>query len=596
MDNLIPGRRYQMVIDGINGDICKYTIDVVFGSAAAPELGPIGPIDGPLTVCPKAKVQYSIPIVANALTYTWITPPGSKINGTNSNVAVLQAVGLSTSIDVEFGTLGGSVCVTANNICDTPVTTCIQVINQTIAITNLPDIELCFEELPFFWDEQPGNVVAAPGTYTLTSTPYESYQGCDSIVRQKIIAKQRKFRVLPPTWLCKDECFKVGDFDFCNAGTYTESIPSPDGCDSMLTFTLIKIPAKAGILKPDTLTCRDPSTVLMADSTITTGNTVTYKWVNGAGTTLSTTTSATVSTAGPFYFIVTNTGGGKSCSDTAVVTVPVNQTPPISDAGPNQEITCGNTQVQLQGSGSTGPQFTYLWLAFNGGNIVSGSTTLTPTINAVGSYRLRVTNQINGCTATDNTIVTANQASPTLSATGGALNCLEPMVTLQSTTNAAGPSYAWTGPNGFMSNQANPVVNSAYEYTVVVTDGITGCTNSALAIVIDNTDPPGAMAVGGVITCVEDTVQLAGGSPANNPTFSWTGPGGFSSALPNPVVNAPGNYILAVNNSNGCTSTATAVVILDTISTGAAIAVSSNLNCNNSSVNLTANSMAPAAS
>ncbi|MBL7774871.1 MAG: SprB repeat-containing protein, partial [Saprospiraceae bacterium] len=444
-----------------------------------------------------------------------------------------------------------------------------------------------------FWDQEPGGFISAPGTYTFTSTPYQSYLGCDSTVRQKIIAKQRKFKILPPTWLCKDECLQVGDFEFCENGTFTEALTAADGCDSMVTFTIIKIPAKAGIKKPDTLTCREPTVVLSADSTITTGNTVTYKWVNAAGTTLSTTTSVTVNNAGPFYFIVTNFGGGKSCSDTAVVTVPVNQTPPISNAGPNRVLTCETPLIQLQGSGSTGPQFTYLWLAFNGGNIVSGATTLTPTVNATGTYRLRVTNQINGCTATDNTLVTASQLPPTLSATGGTYNCTNTTVTLQTTTGANGPTYAWTGPNNFSSTQANPTVSTAGEYTVVVTDSVTGCTNSALAIVIANTTPPGAAAVGGVLTCVEDTVQLAGSSPAGSPVFAWSGPGGFTSNQANPVVSATGNYLLTVTGANGCTSTATAVVIRDTVPPGASIAISGNLNCKNATVNLTASSTAP---
>lgn len=593
VNGLTVGQQYFMVVDGINGDICKYTISTPFGSAKAPELGPIGPMFGPTAVCPKALVTYAAYYVPNALTYTWTAPPGSKING-GTNVATVPNTGLNPAVEIEFGPVGGAVCLTASNLCDTPKTICIQVTNMAIPITVLPDLELCYEELPFVWDEQPNNFISAPGTYTFTSIPYQSYLGCDSVVRQKIIAKQRKFKILPPTWLCKDECFKVGDFEFCDAGTYSEALTAADGCDSLLTFTLIKIPAKAGIQKPDTLTCRDPSTVLMADSTITTGNTVTYKWVNDAGVTLSTTTSVTVSTAGPFYFIVTNYGGGKACSDTAVVTVPVNQTAPISNAGPNRVLTCANSVIQLQGSGSTGPLYTYLWLAFNGGNIVSGSTTLTPTINAVGSYRLRVTNQHNGCTSTDNTIVTADQIPPTISATGGTFNCIQPMVTLQTTTGASGPTYAWTGPNGFTSTQPTPSVNVAGQYTVVVTDSITGCTNSALAVVIANTDPPGAMAVGGVLTCVEDTVQLSGTSPANNPVFAWSGPAGFTSNLPNPIANTAGNYIVTVTGGSGCTSTAIAVVIRDTVPPGASIAVSSNLNCNNSSVNLTASSTTPA--
>ena len=590
--NLIPGNQYFLVVDGINGDICKFTIQVAFGSAQAPELGPLGDIIGPTQVCPNAVVTYTVPGSQNALSYTWTAPPGSKING-GTNVLNLPATGLASSVEVEFGPVGGSLCVTATNVCDTPITTCIQIINQVLPITDLPDVELCFEELPYFWPEQPGGFISTPGTYTFTSTPYQSYLGCDSIVRQKIVARPRKFKILPPQWLCKDECFEIGGFEFCDDGTYTENIPSADGCDSLVTFTIVKIPAFAAIMPPDTLTCRDPETVLMADTTITTGNTVTYTWLNTDGDTLSQTTSVTVDDEGPFFFVVSNFGGGVFCADTAMVTVPVDQDPPDANAGPNRILTCDEPSIQLQGSGSVGPDFTYLWLAFNGGNIVSGANTLTPTVNAVGSYRLRVTNEHNGCTKTDNMLVTADQLPPTLSASGGVYTCLEPTVTLQATTGAAGPTFSWTGPNNFTSNEQNPTVNAPGEYIVIVTDANTGCTNSAIATVVDNTDPPGATAIGGVLTCVEDSVTLSGTSPASNPSYAWTGPNNFTSNDPNPTVGLEGDYILTVTGANGCTSEATAVVVLDDTPPGADLAVSGNLNCNNSSVNITASSNTP---
>ncbi len=53
-----------------------------------------------------------------------------------------------------------------------------------------------------------------------------------------------------------------------------------------------------------------------------------------------------------------------------------------------------------------------------GGNIVSGGNTLTPTVNAPGTYRLVVTDNINGCTAGNNAKVTATIAED---AAGGAV-------------------------------------------------------------------------------------------------------------------------------------------------------------------------------
>ena len=84
-------------------------------------------------------------------------------------------------------------------------------------------------------------------------------------------------------------------------------------------------------------------------------------------------------------------------------------TPPNANAGLDKSIGCiSASTVQLSGS-STTTGVTFSWTASNGGNIVSGGNTATPTVNAAGTYILTVTIAA-GCTATDAVIVTALQA------------------------------------------------------------------------------------------------------------------------------------------------------------------------------------------
>ncbi|MEZ4893792.1 MAG: PKD domain-containing protein [Saprospiraceae bacterium] len=77
-------------------------------------------------------------------------------------------------------------------------------------------------------------------------------------------------------------------------------------------------------------------------------------------------------------------------------------------------ITCQSPSITLSGdSSSTGPNFGYLWTAGNGGNIVSGDTTLNPVVNAPGTYTLTVIiDSINGCVnmATDTVAADTNVA------------------------------------------------------------------------------------------------------------------------------------------------------------------------------------------
>jgi hypothetical protein len=591
---LAIGQVYYLVVDGINDANCRFEIRLALGSTKV-SLGAIDSIQGLKQVCPNAVTTYTLPPVSGAISYTWTTPPNSKINGTNFNVLTVPAnTNVPSTIQVEFGAQGGAICVTANSACDPPKSTCIFVTNQPLPITQLPDREVCFEELPFFWDEEPFTAISTPGIYTLTSSPpYISYLGCDSTVRQRIIVKPRKQRVLPLTRLCNDECLEVNGFPYCDSGSYQEFMTAEDGCDSVVIFSILKVRARAGIQKPDTINCRRPIVTLRADSLTTSGNSVFYKWLDNLGNTISTSKTVNVETAGPFYFIVNNVSGGIICSDTAEVTVPVNVAIPNANGGPDRVLTCEEPVVQLQGVGPVGPQFSYLWIALEGGNIVSGSTTLNPLVNAPGRYRLRVTNEINGCTQTDDVIVTAATLPPSAAATGGTISCTVQTATVSVTTNANGPTFTWSGPGGFSSSQQNPTVNAPGIYTVVVRDGNTGCTNSAIAVVQADTLRPGASASGGELNCVIQQITLKGASPANNPVFAWTGPGGFTSNAPTPTVNLPGSYLLTVTGTNGCTSTATAIVTLDTVPPQAGVTVSGNLNCKNTTVNLIASSNLP---
>ncbi len=587
------GRIYYLVVDGVNDANCRFEIRLAFGSTKVP-LGVMDSIQGLKQVCPNATTTYSLPPVPGAISYTWTTPPNTKINGTNSNVAILRAEpGLPSTIEVEFGAQGGAICVTANSACDTPKSTCILVTNQPLPPTQLPDLRICFEELPFFWEEEPFTPISAPGSYLLTSSPYVSYLGCDSIVRQRIIAQPRKQRILPLTRLCNDECIEVNGFPYCESGNYQEFMTAEDGCDSTVIFSILKVRSRAGIQKPDTINCRRPIVTLRADSLTTTGNSVFYKWLDNLGNTISTSKTVNVETAGPFYFIVNNVSGGIICSDTAEVTVPVDLAIPNANGGPDRVITCEEPVVQLQGIGPVGPQFSYLWIALEGGNIVSGSTTLKPLVNAAGRYRLRVTNEINGCTQTDDVLVKAATVPPSANAVGGTISCAVPTTGISVSTNANGPTFSWSGPGGFSSSEQNPTVSAPGTYTVVVRDGNTGCTNSAIAQVQGDTLPPGASASGGGLNCVIEQVTLMGASPANNPAFAWSGPGGFSSNIPNPTVNQPGTYLLIVTGSNGCTSTAAAVVTIDTVPPEAGVSASGNLNCKNATINLIASSNLP---
>lgn len=302
--------------------------------------------------------------------------------------------------------------------------------------------------------------------------------------------------------------------------------------------------------------------------------------VSGQGT-----STAVVNQPATYVLQVINSVTG--CSNSKTVTVAADQTYPTADAGANGMVTCAATTTNLQGTGSTGNNFQISWTGINGGTVQSGGNTLTPTVSTAGGYILQITNTDNGCFKKDTALVAANNAPPTVALAAPILTCAATAAPISTTTSAQNPTFAWTGPNGFSSNLQNPTVGEVGNFSVVVTDGSTGCTKNESASVTANTTPPEALAQGGTLTCATTSVNLTGNSPSQNVNFAWTGPNGFASTLQNPTATAAGNYNLVVTSqANGCTSGAVATVSQNLAQPTVAIAAPANLNCNNSSVQL----------
>ena len=373
-----------------------------------------------------------------------------------------------------------------------------------------------------------------------------------------------------------------------NAGNYIVTATDNSGCKKTLT---VNVPAAvyptATAATPPSITCAQ-ATVQLNGNGSSTGAEFAYQWFASNGGHIvsgGNTLTPIVNAAGTYTLQVTNTS--TTCVSYKAVSVSSNTAQPDANAGPAATVSCTQPAAVLQGSGSSGSNFNYLWTASNGGVINSGATTLTPTVGSPGVYTLQVTNTTNGCTQTASTSVTGQNQPPTISTTNDTLTCATTVVTLLTSTNAGNPVFSWTGPNGYASAAQNPEVSVSGTYNVVVSDTITGCTNTAVANVTANTNTPGASAAGGSLTCATNSVTLAGSSPAANVSYAWSGPNGYASNIQNPVVNEAGQYALVVTDpSNGCTSSAGATVALDQVPPTVSIATPGNLNCNASQIQL----------
>jgi N-acetylneuraminic acid mutarotase len=135
--------------------------------------------------------------------------------------------------------------------------------------------------------------------------------------------------------------------------------------------------------------------------------------------------------------------------------------------------------------------------------------------------------------------------------------------------SAGGENYSWNGPLLFSSSQQYPVLtnissdNSGY-YFVQVTDS-NNCKDTSGIYVIVHPVPISTATSNGPV-CIGDTINLFANKSGGTATYSWTGPNGFSSTDPNPVVPNPdstffGNYILTGVDSNNCLDVDTVAVV-----------------------------------
>lgn len=381
--------------------------------------------------------------------------------------------------------------------------------------------------------------------------------------------------------------------------TYTVTVTGVNGCSKTATATVTVNPVpnvNAGADK--VLTCTTTSVILNGSSS-TAGATFSWSTIGGNIVSGGSTATPTVNAAGT-YILTVSTGAGCSATDTAQVTF--NGTPPNVNAGIDKTLNCLVTSVILNGSSSTAGA-TFSWTTI-GGNIVSGGSTATPTVNAAGTYILTVTNPVNGCSASDTAMVTLNNTLPNVNAGADkTLTCTTTSVVLNGSSSTAGATFSWATIGGNIvsgGSTATPTVDAAGTYILTVTNPSNGCTAKDTAMVMLNNTPPDADAgADTVINCFNPSISLSGSSQSSNVVFSWITIGGnivSGASTANPTVNAGGTYVLTVTDTvNGCTANDSVIVTTDFTTPNANAGPDDTLTCAVTQLALSGSSTTPGA-
>jgi gliding motility-associated-like protein len=376
------------------------------------------------------------------------------------------------------------------------------------------------------------------------------------------------------------------------AGGYTLLVTDPaNGCTRsgsamILQDTLapdIQMPAPAPI------TCANPTRLIAAQNADVT-HSFQYSWsaTNGGQIGAGAATLTPTASAGGLYILET-TDLDNGCAARDSVFLAENTTLPTVEAGNPDTLNCTQASLALQGSANGAGSLSFQWTASNGGVIGTGANTLAPTVTEAGLYALLVTDQSNGCTASDEVAVAADADLPLVEAGPGfTLNCQTQQTTLQgSGSSGANFGYLWTSSDGNIlsaANSLNPVVDAPGTYQLLVTNLASGCTRSDAVEILENTTPPTvSIATPLQLTCGLQSVQLSAQSNAQQAQFAWQSTNGNIVSGANsatPIVNQVGNYAVTVSNpQNGCTATASTNVGSNTQPPQISIATPGVLTC-----------------
>lgn len=345
-------------------------------------------------------------------------------------------------------------------------------------------------------------------------------------------------------------------------------IPSANGCPgTAITATVIVNPAPQLTATPATQTvCSgSPITPIIPGGGLpgsiyswTRDNTATVTGIAASGTG-NVAGTLTNNTGAPVTVTFTFTASANGCAAVPVTSTVIVNPRPVGTMSISPNPACVGSTVQFSATGGS----TYSWSGPQGWT----SNAQNPTLLLVnhlqaGKYKVTITNTF-GCSVILENELTVFYPPIAVASYDVSTACMGS--DLQLYGSGAG-GYSWTGPNGFTSNQQNPVINDVTAvnsgiYILTVTSP-NGCTATSTLNITINTPPQVSANPVLTQTCEGSSVQL---TATGTGSFSWSGPAGWVSNNQNPVINniplyMTGIYTVTLTASTGCSNTASVEV------------------------------------
>ena len=370
------------------------------------------------------------------------------------------------------------------------------------------------------------------------------------------------------------------------AGNYGLSI---DG--SITADTCAGAPTAVSATASASTICSGSSLTLTANATSATS----YSWSGPNSFTSTSQNPAAITTstasAGIYTLVATNTCGSTTATTS---TITINTTPTTVIATTSATTLCSGTSLTLTAA-ATGAT-AYNWSGPNSFTSTNQNPAaiITSTASA-GIYTLNATNSCGSTTATT-TAININTVPTAVSATPSAITlCNGTSLTLTSSATGA-TGYNWSGPNSFTSTDQNPTAittstASAGIYTLVASNSC-GSTTAVTTTINIATTPTSTTATTSATTLCSGSALTLTSSATGATSYSWNGPGGYSSTSQNPAAittstASAGIFTVSAINSCGSTTATTAAITINTAPTAVTATPSTTSLCSDAALTLT---------
>ncbi len=282
-----------------------------------------------------------------------------------------------------------------------------------------------------------------------------------------------------------------------------------------------------------------------------------------------------ITQAGKVVIQVLNEDNNCSTSDSIdVLDLRSNPSVKVNTPGP---VNCSFLNVRVS-SNVTAKNAKINWYTVNG-NINSGSSTSSITVDKGGRYYIEVEDTIGHCYYLDSVDVTEDKKSPIVDLkTDTIFRCKDSqkIIDASGSSNYDHLKYVWNGSGIIDAGQGTNLltVSSAGNFRLTIIDTTNGCSDTKqVTIVPDRNTPLATIVAPNILTCAVTSVQLdakVNSSTGNPMIYSWrslqNNPITNSSTL-TPTITRPGDYEIEVTDSvNGCKTFSVVKVDIDTVS------------------------------